>query len=146
MHNSSYYYYCQAEGDENVLYVLHHSREDDQVGVECVEDGPLYVSPLKTGTTQPSRGQHGFVLQLLLQLHQSSISKSWIKCCYYCVFQTCFDYLFKPEHWHHHLGDLPSFSEETKALPLTNETTLNVCGASLLREYFPYVIPATAFM
>lgn len=41
-------------------------------------------------------------------------------------FQTCFDYLFKPEHWHHHLGDLPSFSKETKALLLTNETMLNV--------------------
>lgn len=63
IHNSSDYYGCQAESDESVLHVLHHNGEDDQVGVECVEDGPVYVSPLKTGEKiQPSGGQRVFVL------------------------------------------------------------------------------------
>lgn len=47
--NSSDYYGGQAQDDESVLHVLHHSGEDDQVGAECVEDGPFDVSLLKTG-------------------------------------------------------------------------------------------------
>lgn len=45
---------------------------------------------------------------------------------------TCFDYLFKPDHWHHHLGDLPSFSKEKKALRLTSETTPNVAALRII--------------
>lgn len=89
--------------------------------------GPSMYPLWRRGKIQPSEGHH--VLVLFLQSHQSSIGKSRIKCRYYCVFQTCFDYLFKPEHWHHHLGDLPSFSEETKLLLLITETMLSVCGA-----------------
>lgn len=49
MNNSSDYYCRQAESDESVLHVLHHNGEDDQAGVEYGEDGPVYVSTLKTG-------------------------------------------------------------------------------------------------
>lgn len=108
--------------------------------------GPSMYPLWRRTKIQPSRGQRVFVLQIFLQSHQSNIGKSRIKCRYYCVFQTRSGYLFKPEHWHHHLGDLPSFSKETKARLLTSETMLNVCGVSLFGKSFPYVIPATAFM
>lgn len=48
-HKSSNYYCCQAEGNHSILHVLHHSRKDDEVGVECVEDRAVDVSPLKRG-------------------------------------------------------------------------------------------------
>lgn len=47
MHQGGNYYRSQAEGDEAVLHVLHHSREDHQVCVERGEDGAVYVAALR---------------------------------------------------------------------------------------------------
>lgn len=47
MHDGGDYYRCQAERNEAVLHVLHHSRENNQVSVECVEDRAVYIATLK---------------------------------------------------------------------------------------------------
>lgn len=47
MHQGGDYYGNQAEGDEAVLHVLHHRRQDNQVCVEGSEDGPVYVAALR---------------------------------------------------------------------------------------------------
>lgn len=49
VHNCGDQNHCQAESDEAVLHVLHDRGEDDQVCVERVEDGPVYVAALKRG-------------------------------------------------------------------------------------------------
>lgn len=66
IHNSSDYYGCQAESDEAVLHVLHHSGEDDQVGVERFEDGSVYVSSLKTGKSIAIKREEPDKMWLLL--------------------------------------------------------------------------------
>lgn len=49
MHQGRDYYRCQAEHYEAVLHELHHRRQDDQVCVERVEDGPVDVATLGGG-------------------------------------------------------------------------------------------------
>lgn len=96
-HKSGDYYCCQAESDHSILHVLHHSRKDNKVGVECVENRAVDVSPLKRGKKTAINCASLFVLQLFLkhtvynvtaQLQYTSRCRTKCRKLHYCVLKT----------------------------------------------------------